>query len=316
MSSQVPSRKVATLTGHNGAVHAVSYSAGAGQYILTGSTDRTIRLFNPATTRLIQSYTAHGYEVLDLAVAADNARFVSVGGDKTVFLWDVATARTLTRFSGHAGRINACAFGGTDDSVIVSGSFDATVRLWDTKSGSHKPLMVLSEAKDSISAVAVAGHEIFAGSVDGRVRVYDLRMGQCFVDVLGHPVTSVTATKSADSLLVGCLDSVVRLMDRADGKLLKAYKAPGEFVNDNYRVRSTLGLNDSVVVSGSEDGRVFVWDLLSGDVVKRLWHGEARSEDAKSGKRDVVSAVAFCQARKEWCSAGGDGNVVVWGTVE
>ncbi|KAK4916626.1 hypothetical protein LTR28_013396, partial [Elasticomyces elasticus] len=85
--------------------------AGSGQYILTGSTDRTIRLFNPAPTtttptsplspstgRLIQTYHAHGYEVLDLAVAEDNARFVSVGGDKTVFLWDVATAQTIRSY--------------------------------------------------------------------------------------------------------------------------------------------------------------------------------------------------------------------------
>jgi len=59
--------------------------------------------------------------VLDLAVAEDNARFVSVGGDKTVFLWDVQTANTLRRFNGHAGKVECCAFAGEDDSVVVSG---------------------------------------------------------------------------------------------------------------------------------------------------------------------------------------------------
>ena len=59
--------------------------------------------------------------MLDLAVAEGNDRFISVGGDKTVFLWDVATAQTLRRFGGHLGRVNACAFGGDGDSVVVSG---------------------------------------------------------------------------------------------------------------------------------------------------------------------------------------------------
>ena len=59
--------------------------------------------------------------MLDLAVAEDNARFVSVGGDKTVFLWDVQTANTLRRFNGHAGKVECCAFAGEDDSVVVSG---------------------------------------------------------------------------------------------------------------------------------------------------------------------------------------------------
>lgn len=70
---------------------------------------------------LIQVYSAHGYEVLDLAVTDDNARFASVGGDKQVFLWDVATARTLRRWTGHLGRVNCVGFGGDGDSLVISG---------------------------------------------------------------------------------------------------------------------------------------------------------------------------------------------------
>lgn len=123
--------------------------------------------------------------MLDICVAADNARFASVGGDRQVFVWDVARAATLRRFGGHSARCNAVAFAAEGD-VVVSGSFDATVKLWDLKAQSGKPLMTLAEARDSISTVAVWGHEVFAGCVDGRVRMYDLRMGQVFVDVIGR----------------------------------------------------------------------------------------------------------------------------------
>ncbi len=70
--------------------------------------------------------------------------------------------------------------------MVVSGSFDASVRLWDCKSQSTKPIQVLEEARDSVSGVCVVGHEIVTGSVDGRMRVYDLRMGMVFVDVIGR----------------------------------------------------------------------------------------------------------------------------------
>lgn len=72
---------------------------------------------------MVQTYSGHGYEVLDISVSDDNARFVSCGGDKLVFLWDVATARTTRRFEGHGGRVNSVAFGGDagDGSVVVSG---------------------------------------------------------------------------------------------------------------------------------------------------------------------------------------------------
>jgi mitogen-activated protein kinase organizer 1 len=96
-------------------------------------------LFNPAkaaaftaTTEpqsrpagLVQTYAGHAHEVLDIAVSSDNARFVSVGGDKHVLLWDVSSARVLRRYEGHSGRINTCAWGGDgrEEGVIISGMF-------------------------------------------------------------------------------------------------------------------------------------------------------------------------------------------------
>jgi mitogen-activated protein kinase organizer 1 len=74
-------------------------------------------------------------------------------------------------------------------------------------------------------------------------------------------------------------------------------------------------MNDSVVISGSEDGSVFVWDMVEGKLLHRLWHtAHANELTTASKKKDVVSAVVYCPSgRREWCSAGGDGNVIVWG---
>ena len=49
-----------------------------------------------------------------------------MGGDKTVFLWDVARAEVLKRFSGHSGRCNTVVLGGEDDSVVISGNASAS----------------------------------------------------------------------------------------------------------------------------------------------------------------------------------------------
>jgi mitogen-activated protein kinase organizer 1 len=327
-----PTTPFAKLTGHNGIVHAVAYSSGTQSYILTGSSDRTIRLYNPQKAPLssvapsapnayppglVSKYSAHGYEVLSIDVDQNNEHFVSTGGDKTIFLWDVKTAQTIRRYTGHVGRVNRGVFGGEDDSVIVSGSFDGTVKIWDVKSNSPKPIMVLSDAKDSITDVTIHDAEILSASVDGRVRSYDLRTGMCQADVIGHPCTSLDVTKKGTELLVSSLDSTIRLMDRTTGELLKAYKDDA-YTNKDLRVRSTLGLNDSVVLSGSDNGTVFVWDILGGDCLHRFKHSEMREvrgagvRAGQTGKKDVVSAVAFCQTRREWASAGGDGNVIVW----
>lgn len=235
-----------------------------------------------------------------------------------MFLWDVQTAQTVRRWTGHSGRVNRGVFGGEGDSVVVSASFDGTVRIWDVRSNAYKPIMMLSDAKDSVSDVAIHDAEIVAASVDGRIRSYDLRTGMCQVDVIGPSCTSLTVSKKGTEVLVSSLDSSIRLMDRINGGLLKTYKHDA-FVNMELRVRSTLGLNDSVVVSGSDNGFVFAWDMLHGTCLHKFKHSdmtEVKGSPPTSlvkGKKDLVSAVAFCQTRPEWCSGGGDGNVTVWG---
>lgn len=110
-------------------------------------------------------------------------------------------------------------------------------------------------------------------------------------------------------MLVSSLDSTMRLLDMADGKLLKAYKDPA-FQVTAYRIRSALAAKDAVAISGAEDGFVYAWDVLSGERVKRIEHHHHRQERdvvIRQSKR-VVSTVACKWKGGEWASAGGDGK--------
>lgn len=349
IKAKLPSLLVNTLTTHAGPINAITFSSLGGTYILTGSSDRQIHLSRsePAssssssssslpsvTTSPIQKYAAHGYPVLDIAVSQDNQTFASVGGDRSVFLWDVQNATgTLRRFGnnttqGHTSRINAVAFAGAGDSVLVSGGDDTSVRLWDVKSRDAKPLMVLDEAKDGVSSLAVPlnGYELVAGSVDGRVRSYDIRMGRVTVDVMPGPVTSLDVSRDARAVLVGCLDGRLRMMDRVDGTCLRAFPSEeddkttpnnnglkgtgGGYKNDSLRLKSCFALNESLVLSGSEDdGAVRGWDVLSGRSVGKV-------EVSPAGK--VVSVVKWregsqAQARQGvWAGGGLEGVVKVY----
>ena len=54
--------------------------------------------------------------------------------------------------------------------MLVTGSYDTTVRCWDCRSRNAMPIQTMSHAKDSVSALAASGHQIFVASVDGTVR--------------------------------------------------------------------------------------------------------------------------------------------------
>ncbi|EHK50589.1 hypothetical protein TRIATDRAFT_296986 [Trichoderma atroviride IMI 206040] len=356
-----PDRPTAHLLGSNGPVHAVTYSSSPGNYILTGSADRSIRLYNPFPSssipevrpsakpavpqgRLIQTYAAHGYEVTSLAVAADNESFVSGGGDRAVFLWDVSKAVTTRRFGGnaqgHSARINCVSFAGAGDSLVVSGGFDTTVRVWDVRSTSFKPIQVLSEAKDAVTSLAVMGPEVVAGSVDGRVRSYDVRMGRCTTDVVGASVVSLDVTRDGKAMLVGSLDSKLRLIDREHGTCLRAYSDP-LWKNEELRLQSMLGGKEKYVVAGDEmagetdaaagggggTGRIWAWDVLSGKVVAKVtvpWGPaghEVKKVIGKDGKPKVRNNVISCMAWRDggwgdqFCVGGTSGVVTVFGTL-
>jgi mitogen-activated protein kinase organizer 1 len=330
MSPSIPSQLVNTLTSHAGPVNAITFSSLGGTYILTGSSDRQIHLSRtePATagkaaTGPIQKYASHGYPVLDIAVTNDNKQFASVGGDRSVFLWDVQNAEgTLRRFGSstnqsHTSRITCVEFAGESDSVLVSGSDDRSVRLWDTKSKDVKPLMVLEEAKDNISALAVPlnSYEVVTGSVDGRVRSYDIRMGRITLDIMAAAVTSLAVSRDARTMLVGALDSQIRLIDRSDGACLKTYPGEGNaqgFKNDSLRLRSCFAVDETMVVSGSEsDGKVRAWDIVSGKALGPI-------EQNAAGK--VVSAVSWregsqAEGRRGLLATGGAaGTVTIYGS--
>lgn len=166
--------------------------------------------------------------------------------------------------------------------------------------------MKLDEAKDAIMAVAVRGCEVYAGSVDGRVRCYDVRMGRATVDVVcTKGVTAVKPTRDGRGVLVAGLDAKVRVMDKATGRCLQTLKG---HENSEFRVGCCWAEEESVVVSGSEEGGVWCWDVTTAEA-KRVLRGHGT--DGKG--RKVVSCVDAKKGGGEIVSGGNDGDVIVWG---
>lgn len=207
-----------------------------------------------------------------------------------------------------------------------TGSADTTIHLWDARASTPKPLQTLPEATDTVSSLHahMPSYSIASGSYDGRARIYDIRMGRVTVDVLAHPVTSVRCSTDGNALLTSTLDGRIRMLDRGDGKLLKAFgdgndARPGDsgggipvYRNEELRIRSVFAKGDAVVLSGSEanaargapsraqmQAYVFAWDVLSGEVIAAV--------PAGLGVR-AVSCVSWNEKRGQWAGGCSDGE--------
>jgi len=126
-------------------------------------------------------------------------------------------------------------------------------------------------------------------------------------------VTSLDISRDGKTLLVGCLDGRIRLMDRTDGTCLRAFPPEGEtgYKNESLRLKSCFGMNEGIVLSGSEsDGDVRAWDVLTGKKIGSV-------QVSLAGK--VVSVVKWregsqAQGRQHlWAGGGADGVVKIYG---
>lgn len=105
--------------------------------------------------------------------------------------------------------------------------------------------------QDSATCVAASGHCIFAGSVDGSVRRFDVRLGRATCDQLHHPVTSLAVTRDGLCVIAACTDSTLRLLDVNSGQQLARYTG---HVHVAVKMDCCLTPSDAYVVGSSETG--------------------------------------------------------------
>ena len=217
-------------------------------------------------------------------------------------MWDVATGKVVRKFYGHEQRVNTVSFN-FESTVLVTGSYDKTVRCWDCRTHTRAAIQIMDHFSDSVTSLVVPSsqtgrHEIWAGSVDGCVRCFDLRAGRVRTDVLVDPVTSIAVSGDGECLLAMCLGGKLRLVEKGGGTLLNTYEG---HTHESFPLECTFSHTDEHVLGASEDGAVVCWDLVEGKVVHRI---EAHSRP--------VSSLAYHPSETMRLTASYDGLVKVW----
>ena len=226
--------------------------------------------------------------------------------DKSIRLWDAATGKPHPEpLLGHHNYVYCLAFS-PEGNMLVSGSYDEAVFLWDVRTA--RLMRSLPAHSDPVSGVDFVrdGTLIVSCSSDGLIRVWDTATGQClrtFFHEDTPPVVSVRFSPNGKYILTWMLDSSVRMWNYVEGRCVKTYQG---HKNELYSLTGAFGTYgeasaSALIVSGSEDGAIFCWDVNSKTVLQRL-----------EGHVGAVLGADFHPTEKAFVSCGLDRTVRLW----
>lgn len=160
---------VRVLRGHTNKVRAAAWSPN-GRYVITGSADRTARIWDIATGKTINVLTEHLGRVSVVAWHPQEQRVLTGGADGLIRIWEVPSGQLLQVIEGRVGWIRGANWSPNGQFIAVGGS-NGVAYIWDIKT--NKFMQALEGHIGSISSVTWSpdSQYLLTSSDDTTVRI-------------------------------------------------------------------------------------------------------------------------------------------------
>ncbi|EPS72043.1 hypothetical protein M569_02713, partial [Genlisea aurea] len=201
--------------GHSGPIHSATFSP-YGDFILSSSSDSTVRLWSTKLNANLVCYKGHNYPVWDVQFSPVGHYFASASHDRTARVWSMDRIQPLRIMAGHLSDVD-CVQWHANCNYIATGSSDKTVRLWDVQSGECVRIFIGHRSMILCLAMSPDGRYMASGDEDGTVMMWDLATGRCISPLVGHNscIWSLAFSCEGSLLASGSADCTVKIWDAA-----------------------------------------------------------------------------------------------------
>lgn len=232
-------------------------------------------------------------------------RLITASRDKSLIIWELTRkedsyGQPLKRLNGHSHFVQDVAIS-SDGQFALSGSWDATLRLWDLNTGNTTRRFV-GHKKDVLSvAFSADNRQIVSASRDRNINLWNT-LGQLKYSISedGHAdwVSCVRFSPNLNTpLIVSCgWDKMVKVWNLNNCKLRTNLMGHTAYVNT-----VTVSPDGSLCASGGKDGTAMLWDLSMNDC-RHLSSLEAG---------DNIHSLVFSPNRY-WLCAATTGAIKIW----
>ncbi|KAG8191136.1 hypothetical protein JTE90_016651 [Oedothorax gibbosus] len=313
-------RCTSSIPGHAEAVISAQFSPD-GRYLASGSGDTTVRLWDVTTETPQFTCKAHKHWVLCIAWSPNGMKLASGCRNSQICIWDPTTGKQLGKtLMGHKGWINFLSWEPLHMSPkgecrrLASASKDCSVRVWDVVMGTT--LHVLSTHTGSVTCVKWGGAGlIYSASQDRTLKVFRAQDGAVCRTLSKHSHWVNSIALNTDYVLrTGPFDPrkaahVYREVTETDEQLAKLALE---------RYKSVVGTSGELLVSGSDDLTLFLWqpETSNAPMAHMTGHQNLINDVRYSPDGRVVASASFDKSIKLWCGRTGKFMATLRGHVQ